>query len=1266
MASTSGANTMDERGIERSGAVAENSSSERGRKLCDGVYALHEPEGQPEVEVVFIHGLSIRELGDSKDAYWTTWLAKDGSDNCWPQTWLADEFPKARILSVSYDANLAVKSSTSGRMDLYPDGESLVQQMVFPEVGIGQNGCPVVWVCHCLGGLVAKQIVVMGHDNFRRDKKIQKLLQSTKAFFFYATPHGGSELVKRSDELGRLNSRFESIRESEFRSKWKIPVVAEAHATAHKWFGSSKIVEEDSARYMYGHVMHVPADHFDVCRPESVKSTSYLYLTNCITGIVCEHKKSHRKVLKLPGFVVEVDDKLSMLRKKLEKNPTVGLVGMGGIGKTTLSKIMYNLERERYDRSCYLEDVRSCTDFVTLHKKLFQELCDEKWDEKEDLEYHLEKIQGQIRNKKVLVIVDDVWTKRSLEDLHVVDAFRNGRKGSKLVITCRDQAILRDLVRKDDTCDSGILEVGGLNDKQARELFVHYAFHEFDDASEMDNEERGEFEDQASEIVMACGGLPLSLEVIGQHLRNQNVLPKDERMEMWKEALERLKAADALEGHKNADERLWAKLRISYDDLGDLEKDLFLDFACILCDMEKLEKNSIVRICKSRGGLETLINSSLLKLIPPSKASWWSPSSCLTKYELVMHDQLRDLGRRIVMDRAEGDIRKQTHVWNESGMRNLLESKKDSKFLEGLALIGMHRLWSSESDEDEVSNDERTRSYGYPQMRLLNLSKTYVDMVDYLRKCSPEAKPCKLHWLCLNGNFSLRKDILEVLDRRFMNLHVLQLRDCYWLNELPSSIGGLTSLKELDVSLCRNLEKLPDEIGNLGQLLKLDVSSCRNLEKLPDEIGNLGQLLKLDISYCRRLKRLPLTLGNLKQLKLLNLSRCGSLEKIPASVGHLTKLEYLLIGQCVKLRTMCEFETTMPHYLSELNLSGCKYLMSFKSLGNLNRLQVLNLSDCKYLRIPNIAECLGQMSRLQHLDLSLFDNGREHDRRFGQNPHKFGTNEKGHFDFDATFPNLESLRFEASPKDVILPVCPRLKFLDLWSLKYWPKEELPDSFGESLGNLTQLQELHMRNFLSVPESLGNLTQLRVVFLDNVRKFPDSVTKLVSLEHLHVSYSRARRLPVHVGHLTSLQKLELKQCFKLVELPVSVGHLTSLQKLVLKQCSKLVELPVSEGQLSQLQSLELVDCKKLERLPECLSELPELSELNLCGSHNLQWQEEGQLAMLKQLHERGCGITRPDGLNLLDFVETAMSSDTDCTNSYISYSSEEDKDQVNTP
>ncbi|KAG0566596.1 hypothetical protein KC19_7G075900 [Ceratodon purpureus] len=283
MALNLGANIMDRRGTKRTLDDAASSSSAEGKMLCDGVYSLHEPEGKPEVEIIFINGQSKQGISTPYEkAYWTTWLARDGSsDNCWPKTWLAEEFPRARILSVSYDVNLALKSSESGTMDLYPVGETLVQEMVFPGVDIGQNGCPVVFVCHDVGGLIAKQIVVMAHDKFKINMEIQKLSYSIKGFFFYATPHGGSKFVTMDSEIGRLNSRFERIQREVFHNRWKFMVVAEAHATAHNWtlFGS-KIVEEHSGRYVgYDNVLHVSADHFDVCRPESTRSSSFLFLT---------------------------------------------------------------------------------------------------------------------------------------------------------------------------------------------------------------------------------------------------------------------------------------------------------------------------------------------------------------------------------------------------------------------------------------------------------------------------------------------------------------------------------------------------------------------------------------------------------------------------------------------------------------------------------------------------------------------------------------------------------------------------------------------------------------------------------------------------------------------------------------------------------------------------------------------------------------------------------------------------------------------------
>jgi hypothetical protein len=220
-------------------------------QLCDGVYSFHEPEGILEAEIVFIHGLQLAEV-DIKNAYSTTWFARDGTrGNCWPMTWLPKQFPNVRILSLSYDASL-LETPTTGRMDSYLLGESLVQEMTLGGVDIGQKGCPVVFVGHGLGGLIAKQIVISGHHLFSKDERVCKLLRNVKAFFFYSTHHGGSKLAEWSSyipflkksplvkylqvlnaEAGRLNSEFEQIHLEEGGSAWKFYVVGEMHPTSY-------------------------------------------------------------------------------------------------------------------------------------------------------------------------------------------------------------------------------------------------------------------------------------------------------------------------------------------------------------------------------------------------------------------------------------------------------------------------------------------------------------------------------------------------------------------------------------------------------------------------------------------------------------------------------------------------------------------------------------------------------------------------------------------------------------------------------------------------------------------------------------------------------------------------------------------------------------------------------------------------------------------------------------------------------------------------
>lgn len=70
--------------------------------------------------------------------------------------------------------------------------------------------------------------------------------------------------------------------------------------------------------------------------------------------------------------------------------------------------------------------------------------------------------------------------------MQVLDAFKSENNGSKLVITCRDRAVLKEHI-----LEPGILEVSGLSDEHAMQLFSHYAFHEFDATCDMNNGDRG-------------------------------------------------------------------------------------------------------------------------------------------------------------------------------------------------------------------------------------------------------------------------------------------------------------------------------------------------------------------------------------------------------------------------------------------------------------------------------------------------------------------------------------------------------------------------------------------------------------------------------------------------------------------------------------------------------------------------------------------------------------------------------------------------------
>jgi len=354
-----------------------------------------------------------------------------------------------------------------------------------------------------------------------------------------------------------------------------------------------------------------------------------------------ESQQNPRQLPSLPSWEVSLEEKAKDTYKLLQKISIIGLVGMGGIGKTTLSKKIYHLFHEQYDKSSFLEDVKS-KNIEDLKKQLLQDLCGRKKNTMEVVNGDdLKRIEETMISKKVLVVIDDVDEKH-INDLSKVLAFQRKNRKSNVIVTCRNWGFLAGHLDP-----NGRFEVPYLNKKQATELFLLHAFHKTKQV------EKG-FEITFEEIVDACAGLPLSLEVMGGFLRKKESLDMQTRLKIWKGALKKLQTRKILDGGK--EDILWQSLEISYDGLDQPEKDMFLDIACYFGGLKEIIALQIWDFESSTLELQNLKDRFLVKVNKDGN--------------LIMHDQLRDMGRKFAIQKEKN------RIWDPKTNLQILHEQK--------------------------------------------------------------------------------------------------------------------------------------------------------------------------------------------------------------------------------------------------------------------------------------------------------------------------------------------------------------------------------------------------------------------------------------------------------------------------------------------------------------------------------------------------------------------------------------------------------------
>ncbi|KAH8951882.1 hypothetical protein BDL97_09G054200 [Sphagnum fallax] len=389
----------------------------------------------PNLTIVFFHGIAFGTNDEWKET-WTTCSTNNREECiCWPEKWLPEDLNNnVRILSLSYDSNIVA----SVHNDVIEIGKNLIQSLVTNSSYQSLWDGPVALIAYSFGGLILKSLVVEAHKHvYQRpkndfDDKVHKccktFLNNVKGVVFYSVPHAGGTqslsnyFIWKHQQINTLNKYATQsgflINLESFNSQME-HLSTDFINAIHKdlnIYAFSEGLPLDNWGILVPHALAIrlanynfykveDANHLTICKPQNKDHPSYSLLLNFLK--IC--MKKNILLPHLPNHEVALIEKAQDINILLQKESIVGLVGMGGIGKTTLCKKFYHLFHNQYDKSSFLEDVKSKDNINDVIKQLLHDLCGKRLSKDENVNQDdLDQIKQCMISKKVLVVVDDV------------------------------------------------------------------------------------------------------------------------------------------------------------------------------------------------------------------------------------------------------------------------------------------------------------------------------------------------------------------------------------------------------------------------------------------------------------------------------------------------------------------------------------------------------------------------------------------------------------------------------------------------------------------------------------------------------------------------------------------------------------------------------------------------------------------------------------------------------------------------------------------
>ncbi|XP_028763132.1 protein SUPPRESSOR OF npr1-1, CONSTITUTIVE 1-like [Neltuma alba] len=561
----------------------------------------------------------------------------------------------------------------------------------------------------------------------------------------------------------------------------------------------------------------------------------------------------------------------------------IGIWGMGGLGKTTLAKALFNKLHFTYEGSCFLANVREESKrygIDALREKIVWRLLGDK-------ESHIGNTIhpytiSRLGRKKVFIVLDDVDDVEQLENLVGRHEFGSG---SKILITTRDRQVLAGIKVVD------VYVLDRLNPFEAFDLFSINAFR--NDYADL------KIRKLAQQVTQYADGNPLALKVFAALLRGKN-------QEAWKNQLEKLQKLPLPEINHI--------LRLSFEELDEETKNIFLHIACFVNYYHYVkDAKKFLGACgySIEIGLKILEDKALLDFYGGM---------------IGMHNLIEEMGKQIVREESLKYPTWCKIFWIFGRSSEVLKENRGS--IEGLIInrSEVEEMWVINKAFRSMHNLKFLRFYG--NFNNLNASRMErlprkLRLLDWVG-CPLESLPTTFNGENLVEIKMSNNNLTKLWDgeQNLANLSRIDLHGSKDLIKLPNFSKAI-HLAEVHLQGCLKLQNVHPSILSLHSLCRLLLNDCKALTSLTSKT-HLKSLSELDLTGCSGLREFSVTSENNRfQLMLCRTAINGEL---CSSSGCLSKIDFLDLESCGGVTSL--HKLFAMHTLRRLHAGYCNKLAS--------------------------------------------------------------------------------------------------------------------------------------------------------------------------------------------------------------------------------------------------------------------------------------------------------------------------------------------------